>query len=73
MCVASLLCGSWADLRPFHGFTLNGFLSLYKVYQVCGLQRIGPTDPTETIVFLRYKSLYFERYVTVPMVIQSNL
>ena len=57
----------------FMGCTLNGFLSLYKVYQVCGLQRIGPTDPTETIVFLRYKSLYFERYVTVPMVIQSNL
>ena len=25
MCVASLLCGSWADLRPFHGLYFKRF------------------------------------------------
>ena len=31
----------------FMGYTVNGFLSLYKVYQGWGLQRSGPTDPPE--------------------------
>ena len=30
MCVTSLPCGPWADLRPFNSCTVNGFLSTYK-------------------------------------------
>ena len=28
MCVTSLLGGPWADLWPFNGFPVNGFLSI---------------------------------------------
>ena len=29
MCVTSLLGGPWADLWPFNGFPVNGFLSIH--------------------------------------------
>ena len=45
MCVASLLCGPWADLWPFHGFLCERFSVYIKVYQGWALQRSSPTDP----------------------------
>ena len=45
MFVTSLLCGPWATYGRFMGCTVNGFLSIYKVYQGWGLQRSDPTDP----------------------------
>ena len=34
MCVMSLLCGARADLRPFYGFYVNGFLSIKRFTKV---------------------------------------
>ena len=33
LCVTFLACGSWVNLWSFKGFTANGLLSVYKVYQ----------------------------------------
>ena len=46
MGVTSLLCaGPWADLWLSVGWSVNGFLSICKVYQGWGLQQSGTTDP----------------------------
>ena len=42
MCVTPLLGTPWANLWPFMGCTVNGFLSTGW-----GLQRSGPTDPSK--------------------------
>ena len=48
MGVTSLLCaGPWAyfNLWLFMGCSVKSFLSMYKFYQVWGLQQSSPTDP----------------------------
>ena len=45
-CVLRLSCVVHGPIYcRFIGYTVNGFLSLHKVYQGWGLQRSGPMDP----------------------------
>ena len=99
MCVTSLLCGPWADLRPFYGFLCKRFsLSINRLQQLphgphrrevkhilCNVNCFFYWNPfifigyrndrffQEPIKwapgFSPYKSLYFECYATMPMLI----